>query len=292
MHSYLRSIGFSKITKDIDLFPYLQMTIDAPDVTGSYEKPDGEIFVELKKEFGYRVGLAVCGTYIEKNSFHIEYFYPFFWGINSSTNEEIEIERHIDKNSYAGICDDVRLGVTLIYYLQNISDFFHRSGGKMFCSTGTTVLSALSTDGKIILPVVQSDKIKRNHFNQLRKRTNMVSAAREGDEEAIENLTMEDIDLYSMISRRVESEDLMTIIDTSLMPYGIESDQYAVIGEIINTDFSKNTITGEELVFLTVNSKDIIYDICINRKDLVGEPEVGRRFKGKIWMQGLIHFGS
>ena len=162
----------------------------------------------------------------------------------------------------------------------------------MFCSTGTTVLSALSTDGKIILPVVQSDKIKRNHFNQLRKRTNMVSAAREGDEEAIENLTMEDIDLYSMISRRVESEDLMTIIDTSLMPYGIESDQYAVIGEIINTDFSKNTITGEELVFLTVNSKDIIYDICINRKDLVGEPEVGRRFKGKIWMQGLIHFGS
>lgn len=290
MHSYLRSIGFSEITKDIDLFPYLQMTIDSPDLCSSYEKPDGEIFVELKKEFGYRIGLAVCGSYFEKNSFHIEYFYPFFWGMNSSTNEDIEIERHADKNSFAGICDDVRLGITLIYYLQNISDFFRKTNGKMFCRTGTTVLSALSIEGKIILPVVQPDKMKQNHFNQLKKRTNMISAAREGDEEAIDNLTMEDIDVYSMLSRRVENEDLMSIIDTSLMPYGIESDQYAVVGEIINTDFAKNTISGEELVFLTVNSKDIIYDICINQKDLLGEPEIGRRFKGKIWMQGLVRF--
>ncbi len=290
MHSYLRSIGFSEITKEMDLFPYLQMTIESPDLCSSYEKPDGEVFVEFKKEFGYRIGLAVCGSYYDENSFHIEYYYPFFWGINSSTNEDIEIERHADKNSFAGICDDVRLGITLIYYLQNISDFFHKTEGKMFCRTGTTVLSALSTEGKIILPVVQADQTKRNHFNELRKRTNMISAAREGDEEAIDNLTMEDIDVYAMLSRRVENEDLMTIVDTCLMPYGIESDQYAVVGEIINTDFAKNTTTGESLVFMTVNSKDIIYDICINQKDLLGEPEIGRRFKGKIWMQGLVRF--
>ena len=42
MHSFLRSIGFSEITKDIDVFPYLQMTIDSPDMRSSYEKPDGE----------------------------------------------------------------------------------------------------------------------------------------------------------------------------------------------------------------------------------------------------------
>ena len=52
MHSFLRSIGFSEVTKDMDIFPYLQMTIDSPDMKNSYEKPDGEVFVELKKEFG------------------------------------------------------------------------------------------------------------------------------------------------------------------------------------------------------------------------------------------------
>ena len=50
MHSFLRSIGFSEITKDIDIFPFLQMTIDSPDMRSSYKKPDGETFIELKKE--------------------------------------------------------------------------------------------------------------------------------------------------------------------------------------------------------------------------------------------------
>lgn len=290
MHSYLRSIGFSEITKDMDLFPYLQMTIDSPDLRSSYELPNGEMFVELKKEFGYRIGLSVCGSYIENDAFHIEYYYPFFCGMHESTDDDIEIERHADKNSFAGICDDMRLGITLIYYLQNISEFFKCNDGKMISHKGTTVLSALSTDGKIILPVEQHENIRRNHIKRLQNRTNLISAAKEGDEEAIENLTMEDIDLYTMLSRRIANEDLMTIVETSMMPYGIESDQYAVIGEILDIDQAKNMITGENIVILTVNSKDIIYDICINEKDLLGEPQIGRRFKGKIWMQGIVKF--
>lgn len=292
MHSFLRSIGFSKITKDIDVFPYLQMTIDSPDMRSSYEKPDGEVFVELKKEFGHRIGLAVCGSYLEDHAFHIEYFYPYFRGEYESTNEEIEIEQHADKNSYAAVCDDMRLGITLIYYLQNISEVYKASSGKMFLKEGTSVLSALSTEGKIILPVEQMDTTRRSQMRRLIKRSNLISAAKEGDEEAIENLTIEDMDLYSMLSRRIVNEDLLTIIDTSMMPYGIESDQYSVIGEIFDINHAENMITGEKMVILSVNAKDILYDICINEKDLLGEPEIGRRFKGKIWMQGNIKFND
>lgn len=290
MHNFLRSIGFSEFTKDVDIFPYLQMTIDSPDKKDSYQKPDGEIFVELKKEFGQRIGLAVCGTYMEKKSFHIEYFYPFFLGEYEGTSEEIEIERHSDKHSYAAVCDDLRLGITLIYYLQNISEVFKHTEGKTSLRIGTSVLSSLSTEGKIILPVEQIDTSRQSQLERLVKRTSLLSAAKEGDEEAIENLTMEDIDLYSMLSRRVVNEDLLTIIDTSMMPYGIESDLYAVIGEIFDVNRAKNMITGENLVLLSVNSKDILFDVCINEKDLIGEPQIGRRFKGKVWMQGKIEF--
>lgn len=290
MHSFLRSVGFSEITKDIDVFPYLQMTIDSPDIKSSYQKPDGEIFVELKKEFGYRIGLAVCGNYLADQTFHIEYYYPYFFGEYESMNEGIEIERHADKNSYAAVCDDMRLGITLIYYLQNISDFFKATNGKMNLKMGTSVLSAMSMEGKIILPVEQVDTSRQSQMRKFLKRSNLLSAAQEGDEEAIENLTMEDIDLYSMLSRRVVNEDILTIIDTSMMPTGVESDQYLVIGEIFDINHIKNMITGERMVLLSVNAKDILFDICINEKDLVGEPQIGRRFKGKIWMQGLIKF--
>lgn len=289
MHSFLRSVGFSQITKNAELYPFIQMTIDAPDMRNSYEKPDGELFVELKKEFGYRTGLAVCGNYIE-DTFQVEYYYPYFRGSYESTQEEIEIERHADKNSYAAICDDMRMGITLIYYLQNISEFFKNTNGQMISKTGTSVLSALSTEGKIILPIEQYDESRKKHIRRLQKRSNLISAAKDGDEEAIESLTVEDMDMYSMLSRRVANEDLLTIVESSIMPYGVESDQYAVIGEILDMSHSKNMVTGENMVIMTINSKDMIYDICINEKDLLGEPQIGRRFKGKIWMQGIMKF--
>ena len=289
MHSFLRSVGFSQITKNAELYPFIQMTIDAPDMRNSYEKPDGELFVELKKEFGYRTGLAVCGNYIE-DTFQVEYYYPYFRGSYESTQEEIEIERHADKNSYAAICDDMRMGITLIYYLQNISEFFKHTNGQMISKTGTSVLSALSTEGKIILPIEQYDESRKKHIRRLQKRSNLISAAKDGDEEAIESLTVEDMDIYSMLSRRVANEDLLTIVESSIMPYGVESDQYAVIGEILDMSHSKNMVTGENMVIMTINSKDMIYDICINEKDLLGEPQIGRRFKGKIWMQGIMKF--
>lgn len=290
MHSFLRSIGFSEITRDSEIFPYLQMTIDAPDMRSSYQKADGEVFEELKKEFGYRIGLAVCGTHLDEESFHIEYFYPYFRGTYESTSEEIEIARHADKNSYAAICDDMRMGITLIYYLQNISELLKKNGSVQETIKGVSVLSALSTDGKIILPIDQPKHIRQKHLTRLKNRSNMISAAKNGDEEAIENLTLEDIDLYSMLSRRVENEDLLTIVSSSIMPYGVESDQYVVIGEILDMSHSKNMLTGENMVLMTVNCKDIIFDICINEKDLLGEPQVGRRFKGVVWMQGIVKF--
>lgn len=48
----------------------------------------------------------------------------------------------------------------------------------------------------------------------------------------MESLTIEDIDLYSQISRRAMKEDLYSIIDSCFMPCGVECDQYSVIGEI------------------------------------------------------------
>ena len=49
-----------------------------------------------------------------------------------------------------------------------------------------------------------------------------MAAAREGDEEAMESLTLEDIDTYSMISKRIMTEDILSIVDTYFMPYGID----------------------------------------------------------------------
>ena len=123
-----------------------------------------------------------------------------------------------------------------------------------------------------------------------KKRSNLIAAARNGDEEAMESLTMDDMDTYSMISQRIVTDDVFSIVDSYFMPYGIECDQYNVMGEILEVMKFKNILTGEDICQLTVESNDVQFDICINCKDLLGEPEAGRRFKGIIWLQGQLHY--
>ena len=121
-------------------------------------------------------------------------------------------------------------------------------------------------------------------------RNQMLAAARQGDQEAIESLTLEDIDLYTSISRRAKTEDVLTIVESYFMPYGISCDQYAVLGNILSVDTMTNFSTGEEIYRMSLECNDLVFDVCINKKDLYGEPAAGRRFRGNIWLQGIVDF--
>ena len=65
---------------------------------------------------------------------------------------------------------------------------------------------------------------------------------------------------------------------------------YYVLGEIRAFRMVRNRLTEEELCIMQIDCNDLPFDLCINTKDLYGEPAVGRRFKGVIWMQGEINF--
>ena len=101
---------------------------------------------------------------------------------------------------------------------------------------------------------------------------------------------MEDIDAYSMISRRIQYEDVYSIVDSYLIPYGLECDLYNILGDITDVDTFRNSMTQETIVRLGLNCNDIPLDVCINESDLLGEPAVGRRFKGIVWLQGKVYF--
>ena len=143
---------------------------------------------------------------------------------------------------------------------------------------------------KILFPVLKDKEAVKVEQESSKNRSSMIAAARNGDEEAMENLTMEEMDTYSMISNRIVHEDILSIVDSYFMPYGIQCDQYSILGEIIEYHTVQNNITDEELVQMTVECNNIRFDICINRADLLGDPAVGRRFKGTIWLQGQLHF--
>ena len=93
-----------------------------------------------------------------------------------------------------------------------------------------------------------------------------------------------------MINRRIQKEDVFSIVDSSFMPYGIQCDRYTLIGTIVDILTRKNTLTGDKIYIMRVECNDMELTIVINSEDLLGEPIAGRRFKGVIWLQGKIIF--
>ncbi len=293
MHKYLRAIGFGQIKNRKQLQLLITdciRTAKQRDYITLSEQEDF-IFMECCKEFCEGMGIAVRGEFDENNNYIYDYYFPYLRGNYVSSEEDVSIERHAEKESYAGICDDLRIGVSLIFYFQNVISYLKYKERKQLPVKGTTLnLSALSCQGTVIMPIIKNEKEMKKVKQVSRNRNHLIAAARKGDEEAIENLTLEDMDTYTAISKKIRKEDVFSIVDTYFMPYGVECDQYSILGEIVECQKLQNHLTSEYVYHLTINCNELLFDLCINAEDLLGEPEVGRRFKGIIWMQGYINF--
>lgn len=293
MHSYLRAIGFSNIKNKKQMDEILKKTRELSDSQKMSEVSEDLVLVEISKEFSDFMGITLVGEYNDDNEFEMEYYYPYFKGKGVTTREEISVEKHADKESYAGVCDDIKVGVSLIFYLQNTIEYLNEIRlGRFTKQNIETTLSGLSLSGKVLFSIDKNEAQIRDNREANKIRKHMIAAARQGDEEAIENLTLEDIDTYTMISKRIMQEDVFSLVDSYFMPYGIECDQYSVMGEIMDVSLVKNNLTEEEIYILTLECNELMFDLCINKKDLLGEPMVGRRFKGSVWMQGNINFSE
>lgn len=291
MHDYLRSIGFKKIQKKDDMEVLIQKVLLSPDEKIFYKKNEESSIVQLNKDFGECFGISVVGEMNARGNLDVEYSYPYVKGKNMFYQEEIHIEKYSDRDAYAGMCDNVNIGVPLIFYAHNFVHYLNMSKHKeMFPKVNNAVLSGLSLEGTVILNIekdenqIRSEKVSNTNRNQL------LEAAKEGNMEAIEILTLDDMDTYTMISKRAKREDIFTIVDTYCIPYGIETDKYSMMGTIQEVDEFVNTETGEAVYYMAIACNDLEFEVCINKEDILGQPAVGRRFKGTVWLQGLVDY--
>ncbi|MDE7044176.1 MAG: DUF3881 family protein [Acetatifactor sp.] len=291
MHKYMRAIGFSSFESRKKLQELLTDVIMNSDRRNITMNQEDMLLGEFCKDFAANLGIAVCGEFDDEDKFIYEYYYPYIKGTGITSYEDVSVERHADKDSYAGVCDDIKVGISLIFYLKNRIPYVKaQATGKLPIRGTSLTLSALSVSSCILLPIQKDEeqvqRVKQASIN----RNTLMAAARKGDEDAIETLTLEDMDMYTAISKRIPKEDIFSLVDTYFMPYGVECDQYSVLGEIVAMRLTTNQMTGEKIYILTICCNELTFDVCVNIIDLLGEPQVGRRFKGVIWLQGQINF--
>lgn len=290
MHSFLKAIGYGNLTSYKEEQALIQVAIRDAQEQSVYAD-EGMRVAELSYEVAPGIGIVVRGEYDTDGQFHMEHYFPYLKGTTISTQEEVFISKRVDTDAYTGMCDDFRLGVSLIFYLQNAVDYMKvdRRRQRM---VHPVVIAGLAREGKILLPVKQDIRTEKIMNADLSQRSRLIEEAKKGNQEAIESLTLDDIDMYSMVSKRIQKEDIYSIVNTSFIPYGSESDNYTILGTIENVRLERNCQTGEEIYILQLCCNLMEFEVCINRRDLLGEPLVGRRFRGIVWMQGAVDFNA
>jgi len=290
MHQYLKAIGFNQMSKK-ELQEVIEQTKTHFTHQTIVSHKDTVDFCEFRKEYGQDVGITICGELDEWDAFNADYYFPYYQGSGVTTYAEITIERKYEREQYLGVCEDPNVGISLIFTLQNGVEYMKERQIGFASGVETSItLSGLALSGKILLPVQKNEMQIRSVREASDNRKILLNAARNGDPTAIETLTLDDIDTYSMVSRRLMSEDVFTIVDTYFMPYGIECDLYAILGEILAVRKRENILTKEILYQMKLQVNELDFDVCVPAKEVLGEPEIGRRFKGNIWLQGYINF--
>lgn len=290
MHKFLRAAGFQGCRTRREEEGLQSILLQRAVKTGKLVVPDDTTYVEYRCELAPGMGISLMGEEDPEGGFHLDHYFPYLDGENVSSQEECTVQRHTDRETYAGMLDEYKVGISLIFYVSNPMGYRIRKEKKKADQVRSVNLSGFSIDGKILLPIQKTARQIEMAKVASINRNSLLEAAKHGDEDAMESLTIEDIDLYSKVSRRLMKEDVYSIIESCFMPYGVECDQYSIIGEIKGIRELTNQITQEEVYDLTIECNDILFNIGINKVDLLGEPKIGRRFKGQIWMMGRLNF--
>ena len=288
MNRYFRAVG---LLSDFSIEEYEKLVDDItfrPEVALNNDNKSKYFILDKCLEFGPNIGICVRIIKDVKGNTHRDCVFPFFKSEEYVEREVCSFEKKIGGEEFLGVYEDLNLGENIFFFVQNSDKIYKMKNLKNTkCSVAIT---GLSIAGNVILPIKKNDKEKANASEFNRKRVNLLSKANDGDQNAFATVRYDDILTNVTVSEQVfiESMDIYTVVDSSFIPCGAECDLYSVLGEIVDFEKIVNVRTKDNIYVLDVSVKGVVIKICINEKDLFGEPQIGFRFKGTVWLQGRL----
>lgn len=292
MHTYFSCAGFSKYIVRSEVKNILdRLQEDNIKNINISRNEEDELIWEVYAKISESIRICIDGYIDEKNGDLVrERYFPCLFSRDISSMAESKVYRLVDYEHYSVIVDDSRLGISIIYRMVNNLEYISRKNKKLPTKVLVNYISAWAKSAKIILPLFKTFEQAEFEKIESMNRFTRIDAAKNGDELAMEVLSEEDMMLYDMATRRLEYEDIYSIVETCIVPNGVECEIYSIVGDIVNFRMEENIYTKEKIYIFTVNCKDIVFDMAVAEKKLEGDPKIGRRIKADIWMQGIAAF--
>jgi hypothetical protein len=305
MHMYLRCAGFPNYRGRNEVKNLLEkLEHDNMDKMRAVSFNKDEMRWEIKAGVTPTMGICMMGTINKENGTYVrEHYFPYINSEDMSLNLPCFIKRRIDYDTYSGVIDDSKRDIYLIFRINNTFEYLDRFLKRKSVAAKAVYLSAWSSCGRIILPLADKglqlnndNKIQQKKFDDsFRNFENTEYNYNEPDPENTRDFSgfgslSEELNMYSCAVLRMNKEDIYTIVESYFIPCGIECEVYSALGYILKIETHKNYYTDEIIYDLVLECNGIPFHVGINKCDLEGEPVVGRRFKGVVWMQGRVEF--
>lgn len=290
MNRYFRAIGFLDNFSREDYERIVESITYRSENLEEIEKNHPK-YILMDKCLEYSKDIGICVRVIKdsKGNIYRESVFPYYKNTNMTKEDNCSFEKKISGEEFIGVYEDINLSENVYFFVQNADEIYKiRNIKDTKCKIG---ISGLSIAGNVILPIKKNDTEIEDTRNFHKKRVNLLSKAYDGDQGAFAAVKHEDILTNVTVSEQifVEAMDIYTIVDSSFIPCGAECDLYSVLGDIADYKRVENSVTKEGIYLLDVLVKGVTIKICINEKDLFGEPQKGYRFKGTVWLQGFIN---
>ena len=182
MHSFLRAIGFGNITDRRDEENLMKLVIENASERQVFRVSEERSFIELYMEVANDAGVIVRGEQDEDGVFHIAHYVPIHRGCRITTEETVFINKRVDTDAFTGMCEDDRIGISLIFYVQNVVDMLKHPVSKRENKKCPIYLSALATEGKILLPIEKTTSEEQQVKMDLKNRAELIAEARQGSQ--------------------------------------------------------------------------------------------------------------
>lgn len=271
MVSMLSAVGFSKgnvseIEDSLVAFALEKAELDiAADPKKNKYGDSYEFFIPVAEN----TGIVFRGMYDKKGKMRMTHLFPAHYGTHESMCHALAFSKRFDSDAFLAMCSDDMLGF-MMFYVQNQHGLFSPNFTDDPNMEYRVRLSCLAEEGKIILPskpVTIMEKVA-----------------------AFDRKLFPDDDSVQLDSLDEKNEDIYSIVDTTFHPAGADNDCYSIVGRILEISEQVNCFTKEELYIFLVECNNVLMEVCLNKKSLMGTPAVGRRFKGDVWLQGKVEW--
>jgi len=286
---YIRALGFTEFDSKDRAEGLVASIIKDPGAKYVWESPDHRVYVEFFKEFGKGFGLVVRGIIAENEEINIHSLVPSTRSSFLIDTHEVDVVQLEDQDVYQGFCEEIASGTPISFYLQNLKEYNELESDEDVYIKGIR-LSAYCVDGTVILPIDKDKTDMLLEEEEVKIRRELLEQARKGDEDAMNTLDEEADEASRMLQERLKSEDMLSVLEGFFVPVGDQDDVYSVLGNINNVEVLTNRKTNEEIFHIELVCMTVPIEVYINKKDLVGEPTPGMRFKGTCWLHGDIDF--